>query len=144
MSADNTHKNNEQPVNLLKYSKKFNSLLTYVQAFALVTIALATVFGICTSVWDMILNHLATLGDLLMLFLFIEILSMIKGTHMGTREIPIRTPIALAIVAIARFFVVDVEHMTPGFMLMTSGAILLLVIAMWILARQNNIDANIE
>lgn len=34
----------------------------------------------------------ASLGDLLLLFLYIEILSMVKGSALGSREIPIRTP----------------------------------------------------
>ena len=77
----------------------------------------------------------AGLGDLLLLFLYIEILSMVKGSALGTREIPIRTPVALAIVAVARYIVVDVEHMTPTFMLMTAGAILVLVCALWVLSH---------
>lgn len=117
------------------FSKKFNYLITYVQAFTLVTITVATVVGISSSVLDMIDNRIASLSDLLLLFLYIEILSMIKGSALGTREIPIRTPVALAIVAIARYFVVDVEHMTPLFMLMTAGSILVLVGALWVLSR---------
>lgn len=121
---------------VLEYSsKKFNYLITYVQAFTLVTITVTTVVGISSSVLDMIDNRIASLGDLLLLFLYIEILSMIKGSALGTREIPIRTPVALAIVAIARYFVVDVEHMTPLFMLMTAGSILVLVGALWVLSR---------
>ena len=80
---------------VLEYSsKKFNYLITYVQAFTLVTITVATVVGISSSVLDMIDNRIASLGDLLLLFLYIEILSMIKGSALGTREIPIRTPVA--------------------------------------------------
>ena len=83
----------------------------------------------------MIDTHTAGLGDLLLLFLYIEILSMVKGSALGTREIPIRTPVALAIVAVARYIVVDVEHMSPTFMLLTAGAILVLVIALWVLSK---------
>ena len=117
---------------------KFNSLITYVQAFTLVAITIAAIIGISSSILEMIETHIASLGDLLLLFLYVEILSMIKGSALGTREIPIRTPVALAIVAISRFFVVDVEHMTPTFMLMTSGAIFVLVIALWVLSRLPN------
>ena len=70
-----------------------------------------------------------------MLFLYIEILSMVKGSSLGTREIPIHTPIALAIVAVARYIVVDVEHINALTMASTAGAILLLVIALWILKK---------
>ena len=114
---------------------KFNSVLAVAQGFALIAIAIAALVGICSSIWSMIETKNAGLGDLLLLFLYIEILSMVKGSALGTREIPIRTPVALAIVAVARYIVVDVEHMTPTFMLMTAGAILVLVCALWVLSH---------
>ena len=124
------------PSAVLEYSsKKFNHIITYVQAFTLIAIGVATIVGISSQIFDMVDSRIASLGDLLLLFLYIEILSMIKGSALGTREIPIRTPVALAIVAIARFFVVDVEHMTPQFMIMTAGSILILVVALWVLSK---------
>ena len=91
--------------------------------------------GIGQAAWEMIAARSISLGDLLMLFLYIEILSMVKGSSLGTREIPIHTPIALAIVAVARYIVVDVEHINALTMASTAGAILLLVIALWILKK---------
>ena len=109
---DQNHNSETAP--LSDAAVKFNSVLTFAQGFEL---------------------EKASLGDLLLLFLYIEILSMVKGSALGTREIPIRTPVALAIVAVARYIVVDVEHMTPAFMLMTAGAILVLVCALWVLSH---------
>jgi protein PsiE len=126
--------NTETPP-LSEAAVKFNSVLTFAQGFALVAIAVAALVGICSSIWSMVELEKASLGDLLLLFLYIEILSMVKGSALGTREIPIRTPVALAIVAVARYIVVDVEHMTPAFMLMTAGAILVLVCALWVLSH---------
>ena len=83
----------------------------------------------------MISAHSISLGDLLMLFLYVEILSMVKGAALGTREIPIHTPIALAIVAVARYIVVDVEHISPNYMLFTSASILVLVLALWLVRK---------
>ncbi len=116
-------------------AKKFDDILTYAQAVALIAIAIATLVGIGSSILEMIESYAASLGDLLLLFLYIEILSMIKGASLGTREIPIRTPVALAIVAVARFFVVDIEHMTPTFMMMTAAAVAVLVFALWVLSK---------
>ena len=126
---DQNHNSETAP--LSDAAVKFNSVLTFAQGFALVAIAVAALVGICSSIWSMVELEKASLGDLLLLFLYIEILSMVKGSALGTREIPIRTPVALAIVAVARYIVVDVEHMTPAFMLMTAGAILVLVCALW-------------
>ena len=130
---DQNHNSETAP--LSDAAVKFNSVLTFAQGFALVAIAVAALVGICSSIWSMVELEKASLGDLLLLFLYIEILSMVKGSARGTREIPIRTPVALAIVAVARYIVVDVEHMTPAFMLMTAGAILVLVCALWVLSH---------
>ena len=125
---DQNHNSETAP--LSDAAVKFNSVLTFAQGFALVAIAVAALVGICSSIWSMVELEKASLGDLLLLFLYIE-----KGSALGTREIPIRTPVALAIVAVARYIVVDVEHMTPAFMLMTAGAILVLVCALWVLSH---------
>ena len=120
---------------LSRASSRFNSVLTCAQGFALIAIAVAALVGICSAIWSMVDTRTAGLGDLLLLFLYIEILSMVKGSALGTREIPIRTPVALAIVAVARYIVVDVEHMSPTFMLLTACAILVLVMALWVLSK---------
>ncbi|KAB7651256.1 protein PsiE [Sutterella faecalis] len=120
---------------LTSASLVINLWLTYAQAAALIAIAIAAVGGIGQAAWEMIAARSISLGDLLMLFLYVEILSMVKGASLGTREIPIHTPIALAIVAVARYIVVDVEHINALTMASTAGAILLLVIALWILKK---------
>ena len=111
---DQNHNSETAP--LSDAAVKFNSVLTFAQGFALVAIAVAALVGICSSIWSMVELEKASLGDLLLLFLYIEILSMVKGSALGTREI-------------------DVEHMTPAFMLMTAGAILVLVCALWVLSH---------
>lgn len=116
-------------------SQTFNQWLTYGQAAALIAIAAAAIGGIGQAGWEMIAARAISLGDLLMLFLYVEILSMVKGSALGTREIPIRMPIALAIVAAARYIVVDVEHISANAMLFTALSILVLVAALWLVRR---------
>lgn len=97
--SDKTPENPNSPHFLEGPGIIFNKWLTYAQAVALVAIALAAVAGIAQSIWEMSLSRNISLGDLLMLFLYIAVISMVKGACFGTREIPIHTPIALAIVA---------------------------------------------
>ncbi len=120
---------------LVRTSDVVSLWLTYAQAAALIAIAVAAIAGIGQAAWEMVAARNIRLGDLLMLFLYIEILSMVKGAALGTREIPIHTPIALAIVAVARYIVVDIEHLSAVTMLCTSTAILLLVLALWLIRR---------
>ena len=132
--AEADHAKTPEPI-LYNASHVFNRWLTYGQAAALVAIAIAAVGGIGQAIYEMIVAKSIGLGDLLMLFLYVEILSMVKGSALGTQEIPIHTPIALAIVAVARYIVVDVEHINPNYMLFTSSSILVLVLALWLVRR---------
>lgn len=125
----------EYGTNLESASKSINRWLTYGQAVAMIAIAIAALVSIGLAISDMIAQRTAGLGDLLMLFLYVEILSMVKGAALGTQEIPIHTPIALAIVAVARYIVVDVEHLDSNYMLMLSLSIFVLVAALWIIRK---------
>lgn len=136
--SDKTPENPNSPHFLEGPGIIFNKWLTYAQAVALVAIALAAVAGIAQSIWEMSLSRNISLGDLLMLFLYIAVISMVKGACFGTREIPIHTPIALAIVAVSRYIVVDYKHISPEYMLFTALAILILVAALWIVKKTSN------
>ena len=63
---------------LADVSRTFNQWLTYGQAAALIAIAVAAIGGIGQAGWEMIAARSISLGDLLMLFLYVEILSMVK------------------------------------------------------------------
>ena len=108
---DQNHNSETAP--LSDAAVKFNSVLTFAQGFALVAIAVAALVGICSSIWSMVELEKASLGDLLLLFLYIEILSMVKGSALGTREIPIRTPVAPSARAISSARLVSLFSRTP-------------------------------
>ena len=74
---DQNHNSETAP--LSDAAVKFNSVLTFAQGFALVAIAVAALVGICSSIWSMVELEKASLGDLLLLFLYIEILSMVRA-----------------------------------------------------------------
>lgn len=126
---DGQGKPNESFINL------FNRIITVGQAIALIVIAIAALYGVGESVLSLFEGQKVQIGMLLMIFLYIEILSMVKGSRLGTCEIPIHTPIALAIVAVARYLMVDVEHIDALYVMYTSGAILLLVLSLWIVHK---------
>lgn len=124
-----------KPSTLTAAARPVATLLTYGQAAALIAIAVAALAGIGLAVAEMIAARQAGLAELLLLFLYVEILSMVKCSALGTREIPIHTPIMLAVVAVARYIVVDVEHIEGSFLVMASAAILILVCALWVIGR---------
>lgn len=118
---------------LTRANQRISGLLTLAQAIALGLIALATVAAIAAEAAAMWTARAASLGDLLMLFLYVEILAMVKQYALGTRELPVRTPVIIAIVAVARYMILDVEGLQADWLLMGSLSILALSAALWVI-----------
>lgn len=73
----------------------------------------------------------ATLEDLLLLFVYLEIGAM-TGIYFKTGELPMRFLIYVAITSIARFLVVDIDHLQPLSVVMMSLGVIILMLALWV------------
>ena len=71
------------------------------------------------------------LADLLLLFIYTEVLGMI-GIFFVSNRIPITLPIFIAMTAISRLIILQGKDMDMSFLLYESGAILVLAIAVLI------------
>lgn len=98
----------------------------------LLVIAIATVFAGGTEVLKMVSAGKVTLGDLLLLFLYLEVLAMV-AIYLKSGKLPIRFPIYIAIVALARLLILDLKSLSEWEMMAIAGTITLLSIAVLIL-----------
>ncbi|MEA1987906.1 MAG: phosphate-starvation-inducible PsiE family protein [Pseudomonadota bacterium] len=98
----------------------------------LVVITIATMFAAAAEVMHMVSAQTVTLGDLLLLFLYLEVLAMI-GIYLKSGKLPIRFPIYIAIVALARLLILDLKELTEWEMIAIAGTITLLTFAVLIL-----------
>jgi phosphate starvation-inducible membrane PsiE len=82
----------------------------------------------------MVAQGRATLADILLLFIYLEIGAMV-GVYFKTTRLPVRYLIYIAITALARVLIeiVGAEHQTGTDILVVSGAILLLSFAVLVL-----------
>ena len=94
----------------------------------LIIIAIATVIAVGIEVTSMISAQTVTLADLLLLFIYLEVLAMV-AMYLDSGKLPIRMPLYIAIVALARYLILDMKSMDSWRMLGVSGAILLIAIA---------------
>jgi len=115
-------------MNDLPTSKIALTLLHVIEQLGLLVIVIATVFAGVHEVNIMITNGVVTLADLLLMFLYLEILAMV-GVYYRSGKLPVRFPIYIAIVALARFIVLDVKNMALMHLIAVSAAILLLALA---------------
>jgi phosphate starvation-inducible membrane PsiE len=106
-----------------------------VEGFQLV--ALFVIGG--TIVWSAILEYTrmmdvmhASLEDILLLFIYLELGAMV-GIYFKTDRLPVRFLLYIAITVLTRFLAVDVKELTNEKILIITGAILLLTLAILIL-----------
>ncbi|MDO8810747.1 MAG: phosphate-starvation-inducible PsiE family protein [Gallionella sp.] len=109
--------------------QQFNQkLLSLVEHIGLLVIAIATVFAMVGEIAVMLRAMQVTLADLLLLFLYLEILAMV-GAYYRSGKLPVRFPLYIGMVALARYLVLDIKNMDDWRMLAVTGSILLLTLA---------------
>ncbi|MDY0137152.1 MAG: phosphate-starvation-inducible PsiE family protein [Thiomicrospira sp.] len=99
-----------------------------VELLGLVIIAIATVFAGFTEVMVMISNAKVTLGDLLLLFLYLEVLAMV-AIYLESGKLPIRLPLYIAIIAMARYLILEMKDLSEWQMLAVGVTIILISLA---------------
>ena len=109
--------------------QQFNqNLLSLVEHIGLLAIAIATVFAMAAEILVMVRVMQVTLADLLLLFLYLEVLAMV-GAYYRSGKLPVRFPLYIGIVALARYLVLDIKDMDDLRMLSVAGSVLLLTLA---------------
>ena len=107
---------------------KVASLIKFAEKVLLVAIALLTVFATLEEIWKIYLQGTVQLADLLLLFIFTEVLGMI-GIFFVSKRIPITLPIFIAITAITRLIILQGKDMDMISLLYEATAIFILSLA---------------
>ena len=106
-------------------------LIKITEKVLLVIIALLTLLATCEEVAHIYNQMSVKLADLLLLFIYTEVLGMI-GIFFVSNRIPITLPIFISMTAIARLIILQGKEMDMSFLLFEAGAILILAIAVLI------------
>jgi len=113
--------------------KRFNQrLLSLVEHIGLLVIAIATVFAMASETMIMVQAVQVTLTDLLLLFLYLEVLAMV-GLYYNSGKLPVRFPLYIGMVALARYLILDMKAMDDWRMLAVTGSILMLTLAVFLI-----------
>lgn len=100
----------------------------YVEQFLLVFIAIATVYATYHEIYTMYLAAVVTVADLLLLFLYLEVLSMVK-LYIGSGRLPVRYPLYIGIVALARYMVLEIKELDAYRMMAVAASVLIMALA---------------
>ena len=103
-------------------------LIKVTEKALLAIIALLTILATCEEVLKIYNANSVQLADLLLLFIYTEVLGMI-GIFFVSNRIPITLPIFIAMTAISRLIILQGKEMDMSFLLYEAVSILVLAIA---------------
>lgn len=103
-------------------------VLRWIESLGLIVIAIATVIAGIQEVGVMIEHRSVQLADLLLLFIYLEVLTMV-GLYMQSGQLPVRMPLYIGMVALARYLVLDMKEMDVWRMAGVSASVLVLALA---------------
>ncbi len=84
--------------------------LIWVQDIGLLIIAISTVVAVGIEIKVMIDAMTVTLADLLLMFIYLEVLAMVS-IYLDSGKLPVRMPLYISIVALARYLILDMKDM---------------------------------
>ncbi len=95
-------------------------------------ISISTLIAFGFEVSSMIEARVVTLADLLLMFIYLEVLAMV-ATYLDSGKLPVRMPLYIAIVALARFLILDMKNLETLQLIAIGGTILILAITVFVL-----------
>ena len=95
------------------------------QLVLMVIILISTVIAVGIEISKMFQNRSVTLADLLLMFLYLEVLAMVR-VFWHQQSISITLPLLIAITALARFIILQGKEMDPAALVYEAVAIVLI------------------
>lgn len=105
-----------------------------VERVLLLLVALMTIGGAVAEIVDIFQTRSITLADILLMFLYTEVIGMVSVFYTGKGATFIY-PIFIAITALARLIVLQSKNMAPENIVFEASAILLLALAAVVITR---------
>ena len=112
-------------------------IVKQIQLLALIIILVCTVIAFGIEILQMISVKKISLADLILLFLYLEVLAMVR-VFWESQSIQITLPLFIAITALSRFIILQGKSINPEILVYEAGAILLIALAILVLRFRNS------
>ena len=120
-----------------------NSSIRNIQLVAVVVVLISTIIAFFLEMREMYENKDITLADLLLMFIYIEVIGLVRS-YWETQSVRITYPLIIAITALARFIILQDKESDPANLIYISLAILIVAIATVIIRFRNSKYLKIE
>ena len=117
------------------------NIIGLVEKVFLIIIAIFTVAAMGQEIFSLISNRRVELQDLLLMFIYAEVLGMLAAFY-ASHRIPITIPLFIAMTALSRLIILQGKDGNPAILLYESGAIIMIAGACWIISRVNVVKEN--
>ena len=114
-----------------------NKTIRNIQLTAVLVVLISTVIAFFLEIKEMYDNQNITLADLLLMFIYIEVIGLVKS-YWETRAVRITYPLVIAITALARFIILQDKESDPANLIYISVAILIVALATVIIRFRNS------
>ena len=112
-------------------------IVKQIQLLALIIILVCTVIAFGIEIIQMIAVKKISLADLILLFLYLEVLAMVR-IFWDQQSISITLPLLIAITALSRFIILQGKEMDPSGLVYEAVAIVLIAAAIVILRLRHS------
>ena len=120
-----------------------NSSIRNIQLVAVIVVLISTIIAFFSEMKEMYDNKDITLADLLLMFIYIEVIGLVRS-YWETQSVRITYPLIIAITALARFIILQDKESDPANLIYISLAILIVAIATVIIRFRNSKYLKIE
>jgi protein PsiE len=124
--------NSDEPNPGEKIRRRFDRFINMVELAGLVLIGLATAFAMAREAWRVILIGDVSLTDLLLMFLYLEVLAM-DARYLRLGQMPVRFPLYIALASLARDLIIRAGDSADQHVLFTTVGIVVLAVSVCIL-----------
>ncbi len=114
-----------------------NNTIRNIQLTAVLFVLVSTIIAFFLEVKEMYDNRNIELADLLLMFIYIEVIGLVKS-YWETRSVRITYPLVIAITALARFIILQDKDGDPSNLIYISIAILIVSIATVVIRFRNS------
>ena len=114
-----------------------NSSIRNIQLVAVIVVLVSTIIAFFLEMKEMYDNKDITLADLLLMFIYIEVIGLVRS-YWETQSVRITYPLIIAITALARFIILQDKESDPANLIYISLAILIVAVATVIIRFRNS------
>tara|TARA_A100000164_G_C21498055_1_gene581110 strand:- start:101 stop:487 length:387 start_codon:yes stop_codon:yes gene_type:complete len=120
-----------------------NAAIRNIQLVAVVIVLAATIIAFLLEIIKMYETQTVTLADLLLMFIYIEVIGLVRS-YWESRAVRVIYPLIIAITALSRYIILQDKDSDPTHLIYLSAAILIVSIATVVIRFRRSKYLNID